>query len=170
MSHEDEIGCVRQLHTEAGGVVTSEDAVAGRAFELPFLDVGGLGPMVSARRGRVGCAERTPDGRLSLRATRESRRRRNDIRQARDEAWNAAAETADPDLQPSLAELLYSEEARDVAKGRAEGAPAPPLGFQEAPGWNQSPRGPKAHFAEITSEANEVHGNPKNHARITRTL
>ena len=59
---------------------------------------------------------------------------------------------------------------RDVAKGRAEGAPAPPLGFQEAPGRNQGHVGRRPTLAKITSEVNEVHGNPKNHVRITRDI
>ena len=56
---------------------------------------------------------------------------------------------------------------RDVAKGGGvEGAPAPPLGFSEGPLMESEPS-----LAKITSEANEIHRNPKNHhVRITRAL
>ena len=62
--------------------------------------------------------------------------------------------------------LAFSSSARDVAKGRAEGAPAPPLGFSGGPPDEiRAPVGRRPTLDKITSEANEVHGNPKKKSR-----
>ena len=67
--------------------------------------------------------------------------------------------------------LFKDKSFRNVPKGGADGARAPPLGgFRRPPNGIRAPVGQRPTLAKVTSEANEIHGNPNNHVRTIRVL